>query len=129
MGASVENLELAIQAIRNGKKKFEGTIESMLRKAATIIYNESQKQVPVDTGDLKKSGKVVVTGKGFGARAFVVYDAKYAVWVHENLEAYHEPPTKARYLADAAKKMRGTITNMMKGQLLQIGRRRGGSVE
>ncbi len=126
MGAKVEDLTFAIQSMRKGLNQTGMLMADALEKAAHVLLNASQKLVPVDTGELKKSGKVVVKGRGFSAVAYVIYEARYAVWVHENLQSYHEPPTQARYLADAVPKVRGTIAAMLKKQALLIGRKRGG---
>lgn len=126
MGAKVENLTFAIQAIRKGTNLTGMIMADAMRKAAETLLKVSQPLVPVNTGALKASGKVVVKGTGFAAVAFVVYEAQYAVWVHENLQAYHAPPTQARYLADAVPKARGTIAAMLKKQALLIGRKIGG---
>ncbi len=116
MGAKVENLEYALRAVGKARTKDAINIAEGLEKAANILLTASKKLVPVDTGELKASGKVVVKGKGLGAVAFVIYEAEHAIWVHENLENRHEPPTQARYLADAVPKVRGTITAMLKRQ-------------
>ena len=82
---------------------------------ATALYQEAQaliaeaKQItPVDTGALRASGMIqmpTLQGKqvevrcGFGGPA-----APYAVYVHENLEAHHQPPTQAKFLEVPAKR-------------------------
>jgi HK97 gp10 family phage protein len=46
-------------------------------KMAEKVYDRSQNLVPVDTGDLKDSGKVIEAGEG----AQVIYDAGHALHV------------------------------------------------
>ena len=62
-------------------------------KMARDILDESQRLVPVDTGNLRRSGKVVETDDG----ADVVYTADYAAYVEA------ERP----FLTPAALKVRG----------------------
>lgn len=67
--------------------------------AAEIILEASQKLVPVDTGRLKKSGHIEQNSEGTYS---IVYDAPYALFVHEIMGNYHKPPTQAKYLEDVA---------------------------
>lgn len=117
MGISVTGVQRTLQAQRGMVAKDAKNIAISLSTCAQVLLKASQKLVPVDTGALKASGKVDTTGNGFAAVATVSYDGPYAIFVHEKLEAYHEPPTQARYLADAVPKVRGTMTNILKRQL------------
>jgi len=60
--------------------------ERGVKLAALLLQRESQKLVPVDTGNLKASAFTRATGKGFGIEANVGYTAAYALYVHENRE-------------------------------------------
>lgn len=66
------------------------------------ILAESAPIVPVDTGTLRASGHVDAPKvDGLSVEVVVGYggaSAPYALIVHENLEAFHEPPTQAKYL-------------------------------
>lgn len=66
-------------------------------KIALEILDRAQAKVPVDTGFLKSTGKVVQVEDGFEVR----YDADYAIYVHENLEAQHPNGGQAKFLEDA----------------------------
>lgn len=112
-----------------GRKVIEGA-SAGLYEAGTIIMASSQVLVPVDTGTLKRSGRVeepvlsddgdsieVVVGYGYGE----AYQAKaqgdgdedvgpgYGVYVHERVVTAsghvvrHDPPTQAKYLSVPAK--------------------------
>lgn len=77
-----------------------------LRHEAQEAFAVSQDEVPVDTSALKQSGRinpeVGVIQRGNEVYVELVYGstaADYAVYVHENLEAYH-PHGKAKYLED-----------------------------
>jgi hypothetical protein len=71
---------------------------------AAKVFERSQYEVPVDTGALRSSGFITqpfVVGNQVAIS--IVYGqaaAPYALWVHEILDAYHEPPTKAKFLED-----------------------------
>ena len=55
-----------------------------------FLKAQSQKMVPVQTGHLRGSSFIRnVGGKGFLADIVVGYEAEYAVFVHENVNAAH----------------------------------------
>lgn len=73
-------------------------------EVANDMFRASQRVVPVDTGTLRASGHVippkstrdgVEVGIGYGGAA-----GEYALIVHEQLDAYHSPPTQAKYLEE-----------------------------
>ena len=64
-------------------------IGTNLKRAGAFILRNSQKIVPVWTGNLKASGYVSHTGSGLATVVDVGYRASYAVFVHENEEALH----------------------------------------
>lgn len=88
-------------------------IAPTLERAANMIWERSQLYVPKDTHRLEDNSWVEVSGRGLGAEAKIVYATWYAVYVHEVMEYYHEPPTQAKYLERATLELRGTITSMM----------------
>lgn len=112
----LENLEHVLRVHRTKAKKDAMNIAEGLRKAAHIILKKSQELVPVDTERLKKSGRVEVKGTGLNTEARVVYDAPYAVYVHERLDQAHEPPTQAKFVTEAIRRTRGTVTAMLRRQ-------------
>lgn len=66
---------------------------------ASAIWALSQYYCPVDTGILKKSGHIE---RGTDGAWRVVYDAPYAMWVHEIIYFSHMAPTRAKFLEYAA---------------------------
>jgi hypothetical protein len=79
-------------------------VPAAVYEAANEILAESARQVPVEFGTLRASGHVtppVSTANGmevgisYGGAAH-----EYALIVHEDLEAHHRAPTKAKYLED-----------------------------
>lgn len=92
-----------------------------LYRVANRIFAESQREVPVDTGTLRASGHVtlpeqrgaelaVTIGYGGAAQA-------YAFIVHERLDAFHAPPTKAKYLEDPVNRERDRFREDMGAEL------------
>ena len=62
------------------KKMIEQTREN-IKEAANTCLEDTNKIVPVVTGDLKRSGKVVEVSQN---EIDVVYDSDHALIVHEN---------------------------------------------
>lgn len=120
MPIRITGISAALKAMKAKEKIIGDGIAAGLKNCAAILLKASQKLVPVDTEALKKSGRVEVKGVGLNATATVEYggsDAPYAYIVHERLDIPHEPPTQARYLADAVPKVRGTMTAAIRRQL------------
>lgn len=85
-------------ALRRAASRGPDLLDRALYEEATLIFNESQRLVPVRDGILQGSG--VVEGPrnnevliGYGGAA-----ASYALRVHEDLEARHAPGRTAKYL-------------------------------
>lgn len=102
-------------------RKIEEGVAAGLYTAGTTLMAMSQVLVPVETGTLKRSGRVeepvveadsvsVTVGYGYGE----AYPAKaqgdgdemvgprYAIYVHEILRNKHKPPTQAKFLETPA---------------------------
>ena len=78
---------------------------ALARVVEGTIMAESLEEVPVRTGQLRRSGAVNEPRKQ--GRKIVIefgYGTDYAVYVHENLNNRHKPPTKAKYLEDPVKR-------------------------
>ena len=80
-------------------KLLQRTFDEVMEK----VYNESQVLVPVKTGALKRSGKVVKRPIGASGmpESSVTYgngSVDYAIVVHEDLQVTHADPTRAKYL-------------------------------
>lgn len=80
--------------------QFDGQLNKYLwyKMIAKRIYECSQVYVPVDTGRLKASGKIVEQGGLWR----VEYTEPYAIFVHEVWYLTHKAPTRYLYLEDAA---------------------------
>lgn len=85
-----------------GSAAVKAAAKSLYRSAGQVMTLSKDQYVPVKTGALRGSGDValpeiegnnVLVQLGYGGPAI-----DYAVVVHENLQAYHKPPTQAKYL-------------------------------
>jgi hypothetical protein len=99
---NTEEIQMLADALKRIPSHMTNILEKSLYEEANIIFNESQKLVPVDTGALKTSGFVHAPRRE-NNRVFVrvTYGgsaAHYALYVHENLYARHTAPTQAKYL-------------------------------
>ena len=95
-------IQMLADALKRIPSHMTNILEKSLYEEANVIFNESQKLVPVDTGALKTSGFVHAPRRE-NNRVFVrvTYGgsaAHYALYVHENLYARHTAPTQAKYL-------------------------------
>lgn len=90
---------------------------STFRRASKVLAL-SQELVPVDDGDLRRSGDVELPA--IDSQGVVSVDisyggasAAYAVIVHEDLSAFHKPPTQAKYLEEPfLAEQRGTLADL-----------------
>lgn len=107
--AALRALDRVIEAAEEGAKEFtEGMADSVL--------DLSQIYVPVDTGKLKRSGRVEKDRRRSGAQATVTYGGSsygvdYGVYVHEippdtggrwGTGNKHRPPTRYKFLETAS---------------------------
>jgi len=86
------------------KEGIYGGIADAINEVMRGVFAKSQEFVPVETGDLRNSGVFIPaspdSGDGF-PHAEITYgnaSVTYAVFVHEELENFHLPPTQAKYL-------------------------------
>lgn len=120
MSKSVTGVEAIVRAIGKATSETAIKIDEGLQKCGAVILKKALYYCPVDTEALRKSGRVEVTGKGFGAKVSIVFGgdtAPYSLYVHENLEANHAAPTCAKFLERAVRETRGTCTSIIKRTL------------
>lgn len=120
MPIRIDGLQSTLRANSKARVKDSINIQEGLEKCAKILLKVTLPFVPVDKGDLKESGAVISTGVGMAAVSVVSFggpSAPHAFIVHERLNVYHKPPTKARFLADTIPKVRGTMTSLLQRQL------------
>jgi len=100
--AEIDGLEDLLKVILVEGRDVAQEVGRTLYAEANTVFDLSQDIVPIDTGALRSSGvvrqpevegdEISVTIQYGGAAA------PYAVIQHENLEYFHEPPTRSKYL-------------------------------
>lgn len=124
----IANIRAQIKRLSDNMKKQLDHIHAYtpeaIRFALEPIYDESQRLVPVDTGDLKRSGFVgvrtrtrahtVVLGYGIYGRPH------YAAMVHERLDFRHAAPTQAKYLEQAIATKGGNLSIRINEYMTQV---------
>jgi hypothetical protein len=109
IGASTRAARSQMQNVVNNMNRFVAhmgdQMPEILREALEPTFDKSQRYVPIDTGVLKDSGYLVVVKRPSGAAAEIGYSKDghpyYGIFVHENLEAHHKSPTRAKFLQAA----------------------------
>lgn len=99
----ITNADKVIASLRLKRLAGEKAVEKMIDQMAKTTLELSQTYVPVDTGALKASaqGGPIYSGTGITRTAVIEYVAPYVVYVHENLDSWHAPPTSAKFLERA----------------------------
>ncbi len=103
----VKGIDEVFARLSEAEKALRRALAAALYMEGEMIMGESKRQCPVDTGNLRATGHVeppeerdgvITVTLGYGGPA-----APYAVYVHEDLNQRHNPPTKAKYLEDPAR--------------------------
>jgi hypothetical protein len=103
---TMEGQRAAAQTVRAIGDRAYARFVTNLEDVMADIFAETQVLVPVETGALKRSGRVVreaVTADGvvlsiaYGGPSEPRY-VDYAVYVHERLDVRHAPPTQAKFI-------------------------------
>lgn len=71
-----------------------------VNRALEYVLGKSNEKVPLEYGDLQRSGRVDMDGTGEPSGQ-ITYDSPYAVIQHENLAYNHAPGREAKYLENA----------------------------
>ena len=98
------------------RKAIESKMKKALVKAATKLKREAQKLTPVDLGNLKASADISEAYYNNGGTIVVYYTAEYAVYVHEDVDAFHRVG-RAKFLEDAANYTKGDIDRIFQREL------------
>lgn len=112
-------VETMIGRLFTKKNEIARGMERGLMKAGLFLQRESQKIVPVDTGNLKNSAYTRKTGSGFSTTVNVGYTAEYAIYVHENLDAKHKPGKYALFVTTPAEAFRDDMIAMIRKEALK----------
>jgi len=115
----VKGREEVVRSLR----EMAGNIPEAARRAlwtgGSKMMNQSKKWCPVDTGILRASGAVSVPARG-GIAVSLGYYTDYAIYVHENMNAYHNPPTKAKFLEDAVNAGKEDMLNEFEAEMKKV---------
>lgn len=82
-----DSLSTVLNNLNLQLKKQREVSHAGLLAGGYLVLRGAQLLVPVDTGHLKNSGYVRDLGEGKGVE--IGFTASYAIYVHENMEAYH----------------------------------------
>ena len=116
--------EQLVKALKSGKEKSPQAIAQAIWEEANMIFAKSQILVPVDTGVLRGSGGV--SAPQIGSQGYFVdifYGgpaAPYALYVHEIIGNYHNPPTQAKYLEQPLMEAMDGLQSRLKGRIVDI---------
>ena len=116
--------EQLVKALKSGKEKSPQAIAQAIWEEANMIFAKSQILVPVDTGVLRGSGGV--SAPQLGSQGYFVdifYGgpaAPYALYVHEIIDNYHNPPTQAKYLEQPLMEAMDGLQSRLKGRIVDI---------
>lgn len=119
-----------LQAVlRSAQLEAPKAVAQAIWEEANLIFAKSQILVPVDTGVLRGSGGVSAP-QGTGKLTYVdiFYGgpaAPYALYVHEIIGNYHNPPTQAKYLEQPFMESLAQIQNNIARRIIHILKSRG----
>lgn len=97
---SVTGDKAVIARLRSMAEAFPRAVAAALQAELEVESTESQRRTPVETGALRASHRVEVRRDGANIEGTISVggpSAGYAVYVHENLEAFH-PVGQAKFL-------------------------------
>lgn len=100
---SITNAKRIRAKLTKQATKHIGGLQRGLMRAGLALQRESMKIVPVMTGNLRASAFTRPTGSGTKFEVQVGYTAKYALYVHEDLEAAHGSVFNAKHAERIAK--------------------------
>lgn len=93
------------------EKELSGNSKKVIVDWANEVLRESQTMCPVDTGNLRRSGRVSVE-EGSKLNVEIGYTAEYAVSVHE-IPRYH-PNGQWKYLSTPFESLTHKLQSMLK---------------
>lgn len=96
MGLKTTGLGSVIKRLRQLSDIADDAVNDALLTVAFEVLREAKKRTPVDTGFLRSSGQVDLSG----ANIVIRFTAKYALPVHERMDVEH-PVGEAKFLENA----------------------------
>jgi hypothetical protein len=86
-----------------------------LRLGAEHVLGESRRRVPIEEGNLERSGTATVDEDEL--RAAVAYDTPYAVRQHEDMTYRHDQGRQAKYLEEPLHNEAATVRALIAAQI------------
>lgn len=114
MPATVNGIRAVQRALESKRKKHLKGIERGLKKAGLYLQAESQRICPVEFGNLRASAGTRSEGELGTTVVYVFYTADYAIYVHEIIENFHEPPTQAKFLEQPAREKQPEMARIIR---------------
>jgi hypothetical protein len=107
---SIEGLDTVLERLEDMYGDMNEEVLEVTADELGAVLDASREIVPYDTGALHDSGFMNVEETGDGRiEGTVGYNMPYAVYVHERLDVYHEPPTQAKFLEQPWSERKGGI--------------------
>lgn len=100
LSLTLDGAERMTTVLRNMVREIPDVVAAAMQSELEVEATESQRRTPVDTGALRASHQVSVEakpGEVVGTITVGGVAAPYALYVHENLDAYH-PVGQAKFL-------------------------------
>jgi hypothetical protein len=76
--------------MRKAAEEIGANAKAAVEAEAQRILEEAKKRVPVDTGELRDSGRVVTVESGNTVTSRIEFTAEHAAHVHEDPDAQHD---------------------------------------
>ena len=110
----VEGLSGLQRAMMAVSRKYNRGYQAGLKIALETVLASATYYCPMDTGYLRSTGYVQLTGSGFNTRGYVGFYAEYAMYVHENVHhTFKTPGTSAKYLEKAIERHKKTVPKII----------------
>lgn len=144
MGIQLKGEAGVLARLTSRRRKYAKAVIAGLQNAGEYLLDRSNYYVPIDKQDLIASGHVRKTGRGYGTKVDVVYDAPHATYVHERTDLRHgevynkhyaediaagrtharRPQEQAKYLERAANESHKELLAIIKASVLAAGGKR-----
>jgi hypothetical protein len=112
--ATVTGLGDVSKRLKASSKKAQKGLRSGMILAGSLLQRESQKIVPIDKDVLRPSAFTRAEKEGGRDVVTVGYEANYAIFVHEDTTAQHDPGQEAKFLTGPLKKKKKRMLEIIK---------------
>lgn len=98
-----------VALLKRVAEQFPDRVAAAIYQEAQIEMTEAKRRTPVDTGRLRASGTVhAPERKGTNISVTMSYGTDYAIYVHENTEAFHKVG-QAKFLESVLNESRSSM--------------------